>query len=311
MRLATVHFIPVVGDDWYQTRRKDAEGEFFRNVITPRGRGNRQGIYCLTATGRLLASKNAQEADVMLETLEQALAVWQRLPARERTPAAIRIPAPGRSDARLVRTPPEGGLILNVFTRILERKKGEWVRGSCRFPGGEQAGRDHLWLTRAEWQSLVPAEPRRGSTFPVPAAISRRILQFHLVDNTRGEPPFWERGEVRRSRLTLTVEEASASTIRLRLDGSALLATAANPARADRGFDVHLLGYLAYDRGKKTFTRFDLVAVGDHWGEGPYTPDARRGRQPLGIAFTLSSGKRPADRIPPQKARQFEEYMGK
>ena len=47
--LAQNHFIPVAADDWYQRRRQDDEGEFFRKVADqgPRkgqGGGTRQGM---------------------------------------------------------------------------------------------------------------------------------------------------------------------------------------------------------------------------------------------------------------------------
>ena len=32
IRLAAEDFVPVTADDWYQRRRQDAEGEFFRKV---------------------------------------------------------------------------------------------------------------------------------------------------------------------------------------------------------------------------------------------------------------------------------------
>ena len=40
-----------------------------------------------------------------------------------------------------------------------------------------------------------------------------------------------------------------------RVEGSALLATDADPSKADRGFDVRLAGVLEYDPGKRAFTR--------------------------------------------------------
>src|SRR6478672_1245892 len=65
--MATEDFVPVTADDWYQRRRQDAEGEFFRKVADqgPRkgeGGSTRQGIYCLTAAGQLLNYKNAAHA---------------------------------------------------------------------------------------------------------------------------------------------------------------------------------------------------------------------------------------------------------
>ncbi len=115
---------------------------------------------------------------------------------------------------------------------------------------------------------------------------------------------------MRSRKLTLTVVEAT-SVVRLRLEGSALLATKADPKEAERGYDVSLLGSIDYDRGKKAIVRFDLVALGDHWGESRLTRGARPGRTPLGVAFELARGDQAADRVPPQAARNFQEYLGR
>ena len=61
--LLTQHFVPVARDDWYERRRDDAEGEFFRRLFGAKhvkdphadAGGTRQGMYCLTADGTLLA----------------------------------------------------------------------------------------------------------------------------------------------------------------------------------------------------------------------------------------------------------------
>src|SRR5207253_664456 len=95
---------PVAGDDWYQRRRQDAEGEFFRKVADQGPRkgqsgSTRQGIYCFTADGELLAYKNAgQDADVMRELFQQGLKKWNRLPAERRKPGVVRVGDPGRVD---------------------------------------------------------------------------------------------------------------------------------------------------------------------------------------------------------------------
>jgi hypothetical protein len=290
-------------------------GKFFRSVADqgPRkgeGGSTRQGIYCFTADGKLLAYKNAgQNPDVMREVFRQALREWQRLPAERRRPGAVRVDDAGKVDAAYARTPPPGGLIVNVYTRILDRKDGELCKGACKTPGGDQAARDHLWLTEAEWKSLIPAEPRPGQVVSLPPRIAERILRFHLTDNTRGEPPMWRPEEIRSQLLALTVEEVTSEKVRLRLVGQALLATNPDASKADRGFDVRLLGVIGYDRVKRAIDRFDVVAVGEHWGEGPYTRGARPGRTPLGIAFELSPGTAAADRVPPQAARELRNYF--
>jgi hypothetical protein len=318
VQMATRDFVPVAGDDWYQRRRQDDEGRFFRAIADqgPRkgaGGSTRQGIYCLTAGGRLLAYKNAgHNPQVMRETLRQALREWSKLPAAERAPGAVKVGPPGAVDPQYARTPPPGGLILKVYTRALERDDNHgYAPAACAVGRGNQPARDHLWLTQAEWRSLAPSNPKRGDTRPLPAAIASRILRFHLVDNTRGEPPMWRREDIRASDLTLTVEQVNAGGMLLRLDGRALLMTDPDETRAERGYDARLSGWLQYDAARQAFVRFDIVAVGEHWGEGRYTRGARAGRAPLAVAFELATGERPADRVPPQAARDAGGYFGR
>jgi hypothetical protein len=315
--MATEDFVPVAGDDWYQRRRDDAEGEFFRRVADqgPRkgeGGSTRQGIYCLTADGRLLAYKNAgQNPDAMREALRQGLREWGKLPEGRRRPGAMTVEDAGKADPRYARRPPAGGLVVRVYTRILDRDRGELCRGSCPTLGGEKAARDHLWLTEGEWKALTPTGPVLGGVSALPAAVAERILRFHLTDNTRGEPPMWRLEDIRSQKMALTVEEVTPAAVQLRLDGSALLATDANVSRAARGFDVRLAGQIRYDRQKKVIDRFDVVAVGEHWGQGPFTGGARPGRQPLGIAFELAPDDSAADQVPPQAARDIGAYFGR
>jgi hypothetical protein len=318
--MATKDFVAVSGDDWYQRRKEDDEGAFFRKVSDQAGRGSRdesggstrQGIYCFTASGRLLAYKNAGQApDVMRDMLKEALAKWRKIPLPERRPGAVKVPDLSTTDERFTRTPPPGALIANVYTRLLDRDaNGELCDADCKGKRGDEAARDHLWLTEPEWRSLVPAGVKPGDQFPLPDAIADRICRFHLVDNTRGEPPMWSREHIRARQFSVTIEESTESGIRARLDGAAVIATKSDLEQADRGYDLRLLGYVHYDAAANGIDRFDLVAVGNHWGEGTYTGGARPGRTPLGVAFELASGKSPADRVPPQASRLIDEYFG-
>lgn len=315
IRLAREQFIPVTADDWYQRRREDAEGEFFRRVADqgPRkgkGGSTRQGIYVFTASGQLLGYRNPGDADNMRQELQRALARWQRLPARERQPGGVELKAAGPVDRRYERTPPKGTVVVDVFTRILDRTAdGSYRAGSCTFPGGDQAARDHLWLLPEEWQKLLPANPEQGQQVPLPKSLVQRLVRFHLVDNTRGEPPMWRKDEVRKADLQLTVEKVDKEGVLLRLEGTAVLATSADMDQARRGYDVRLRGYLHFDGAKKTLDRFDVVAVGDHWGAGPFTPNPRPGKASLGVLFRLSQGDSPADQVPPQAAREIGAYL--
>lgn len=197
------------------------------------------------------------------------------------------------------------GLILEVRARELDLLD---TGGLCKARGRplrqDLPSLDHAWLTREEWRSLAPGRSEVGFEYSVPSSIARRIARFHLVDNTRGEPNLWAASEIRR----LEMKPASRTNdqrIVVALEGSAHLET----KDAERGFEPRLQGVLELDRGKNVFRRFDVVAVGEHWGAGTYTEGARPGRSPLGIAFQIAAGDDPADTIPPQAARNIREYF--
>lgn len=326
IKLINENFIAVAADDWYQRRRDDAVGKFFVDVANqgPRkgeGGGTRQGIYAFTASGKLLSYRNHRDVGVMLDEFRGALDKFSKLPAAEREPGAVQVPPldDAKLDKRFTRTLPEGAIVVRVFARTLERDENGKYKTCAASEGESRKGflssLDHLWITAEEWGSLIPRDAKVGDKIAIPAALSARIARFHLVDNTRGEPPMWERDHVRKNALRLTVTEATQSSLKLRLDGEVLLSTTAElpaseeVAKNERGYDVHLLGYVEVDRRKPAITRVDIVALGDHWGEGTYTRGARPGKSPFGIAFELADGKHAADAVPPQASRDIGGYL--
>jgi hypothetical protein len=258
----------------------------------------------------LLIYKNAgQDADVMRDVLRRGLAQWRKLPAERREPGMVKIEKLAKTDPRYARTPPKEGLVVRVFSRLLDREKdGTYRDADCAGKQGDAPAVDHLWLTREEIQSLATAAGR-GDSFDMPAVITQRMLRFHLIDNTRGEPPMWRSQDIRSGKLTLTAGESKGAETILRLEGSALLSTAADTTKADRGYDVRLTGEIRIHPSSGRITRFDVVAVGDHWGQGTFTGGARPGRTPLGVAFEVADGRHPGDSVPPQAAREVQEYF--
>ena len=310
IKLCQTAFVPVTGDDWYQRRRKDREGEFFRGLAEASGKQGHtlQGIYIFAADGTPLAYRNSgQSAEITKQVMREALAAFQRLPEAKRKPA---VEAPGALDDAFDRTPPAGGLILKAYTRILDFKDGEYRRGTCKAVGGEKAARDHMWVTKDEVKALVPAKAEVGFRYPLPAKVAERLARYHLIDNTRGEPILWEPADLRGKRISLVVTSATADAVELRLEGEVLLATDADPAKAERGYEARLLGSLRYRPAKGTFDRFDITAVGTHWGEHPHNSPARPGKGLLGQSFELAAD-RPGDRVPPQGARDRDKYFGR
>jgi len=238
--------------------------------------------------------------------LKEGLEAWKKLPESERR-LARGVPLPKLSNYTEPPNPPAGGLVLNVYTRGLQRDAGGALSapnkvlvagGSYSFPAEPQL--DHLWVKEAEWKAVIPTSPKEGASTPVPDGLVRRIATFHLLDKCLGTPHhLWM---VSRGTLTATVEKVTPTAVRLRLDGSAVL--------ADYGpYPVRLLGYLTYNSAKKSITRFDLVALGRDGGDlrtgkedrerGLLKYDVRPGCSPLmGVAFELA-GRSPQDRVPP------------
>lgn len=307
------HFVSVAADDWYQRRQDDALGRFFREVASqgPRkgaGGSTQQGRYVFSASGKLLGFNNNRDPERILRMLRDSLAAFEALPEQERAPGAVTIPAlaPTDLDQRYSRIPPADGLVVKVHARVLEQdpQSGRFV--ACGTPGkntstyrhnGFGASTDHLWITAPETEALLGAL-RDGGKVPAPVAV--RLARFHLVDNTRGEPPHWRREEIRSLRLTGKPIEGNPD--RLSLTGQFHLET----ADGSRGYQGALRGVVEVQSG--VVKRLDLVALGQHWGEGPYTGGARPGKTPLGIAFTLGDPEAPADRVPPQGIRWEDGY---
>jgi hypothetical protein len=116
----------------------------------------------------------------------------------------------------------------------------------------------------------------------------------------------------------LTVDAVTASLVRLRLDGFAKLGKEPPAAVAQGkcacidqwGYEPRVLGFIDYDTVKKVITRFDAVALGNHFGRLGIADSATRlGLEPLGISFALVTGNAPADRIAPGRTPTAKDYF--
>jgi hypothetical protein len=316
--------------------RKDAVGQFYRDAGLKLDKV--EAIQCcLTAGGKVL------EATHLGIDLKNTLEKWKALPDSERAPGAVKVPSRGKVDSKYIGiTPPAGGLILKVHTRVFMRN----VEGKLRYVNGadlwfDEKGKDtleadyrkgrtaaheaqpnHMWLTEAEWKSLMPVNPKKADEIPVPAGIADRILRWHLNPLRfygRYGLDALDRKDVRAGQLTLTVDAVAPRVVRLRLDGFGRLGKVPPVAVAEGkiasldqwGYEPRVLGFLEYDPQQRVFTRFDIVALGEHFGRlgnGRRAP-SRIGLQPLGIAFELVKGDQPADRIPPGRPSHSRTYF--
>jgi hypothetical protein len=335
VKLVKDNFVAVSVSNFDQGRR-DAVGQFIRDsgMKLPGAGGS---IWYVTPSGKLLGGDT--HASGTYSDPRKAIREWQKLPEAERKPGAVQVGEVGEVDLlRAGPKPPAGAMILKLHYRAFMRdadgklrhltSKDLWHASGkneaafeTQYPGSittPQSQVDHMWLTEAEWKSLMPEAPRQGDKYPLPAAIKDRMVRWHLNPHVvYGEANALDRKSVRASELTMTVVEVSPTTVRLRLDGFAKLGTEApesaktgKPCFNQWGYEPRLLGLLEYDVAKKRFTRFDIIAMGDHFGKlGHDDSAARPGLQPLGVTFELGNGDLPADRVPPGRTPSASKYF--
>ena len=274
VKLLQTRFIPVAIDQAYQRRQKDNEGRFYQKIANqgPRkiGQGTTQGLYAADASGRFLGYNNNRAAARVLGMMNAAL--------QKHRPAKVAAIAKGKPDTRYNPQLPKGGLVVRVTSKVL----GGYEETDNEFRRIFQSslGRDNLWIRADEHAALAKGQ--------LPQSLLKRLARFHLVDNTRGEPPIWRDNEIKKLEGTLRNGQLRA-TVQLQ------------SADNKRAFEAQLFGHIETQAGK--VTRLDLVAKGHFRGEGTYTRNAPKGRFPLAIAFTLADGKDAADTIPPQGSR--------
>lgn len=268
-------FIPVAIDQAYQRRSKDAEGEFYRKFISTSGRkpsGTTQGLYAGTAEGKLLGWTNNRNPERVLALLKKALNDYKYVDTKALNQTANK----GHWNPNLKH--PEGGFCARVNGKVLggyEKTEDQW-----RELVQKAVSRDNLWANKSEHEALV-----KGI---FPESLQKRIARFHLVDNTRGEPPMWKENEI--VSLSMNIENG-------KITGKAILKS----EDGSRSYDAEFLGYLEVKDGK--LSRFDLIAKGMYSGEGQFTRGAPKGKFPYAVSISLADGTDMADGIPPQGSR--------
>lgn len=303
-------FIPVAVNCSGLPRRPGPDGEYFR-LIAEQGHyagrvhptDTRQGQYCATPRGELLASGNVRQARPLLEMLHRALAAGGGRGAGEPLPA----------DGPAGRIPPAGGLVLRVWARDLPRPQPvaeEWHRRAFNL--------DHVWLTAEEGAGLLPAEVRPGAAADWPRQVLWRIARFHLLDTVRGESPPWPQDAVRVAELRTVVRDRAGTTTRLALEGRVRIEWThrwrrdvdGTPLESGSGMDLELGGSAEWDG--TAFRALELVAAGPRWGRSQYNArEGDPGPAPIGFLFELAAPGQPGgllgDDRPP--ARVGERYF--
>ncbi len=270
-------FIPVAIDQAYQRRQQDTEGEFYRKIASqsPRSGFNSttQGFYVASAAGELLLYNNNRDPHKVRHLMAEKLKEFRSGAPPRATPLKA-----AKTDPRFNVAIPDGGLVVRVRAKVMGGYEPTTDRWRRLFQTA--LSRDNLWISKSEHRQLIAGN--------VPDSLQKRIARFHLVDNTRGEPPMWEPHEIRSSNMALNDGV---------LTGNVKLAT----RQGDRTFTASIRGHVEVQNDR--VVRFDVVASGDFEGEGRYTGGAPKGKFPLAVSFELADGSDVADGIPPQGSR--------
>ncbi len=281
--MLTEDFVPVALDQWYERRQRDAKGDFYRKIAAQGPRSNfentTQGHYACDASGKLLGfNGNHVDLDRVRSMMKKALDDFD--PNSYDGVAAVEA---GTLDSKFAFKPPVDGMVIRVHSKILAGY--QQPKNSHESAFQNSVGQDNFWIQASEKNMLIKAVQENGD---IPTAIAQRIARFHLIDNTRGEPPRWTFEEI--ESLGLKVQDGI-------INGSVKLLT----KDGKRGYEASLFGHIEVDGDD--VTRFDMVADGKFWGEGQYTNWAPKGKFPMVVTFQIADPDRPEYQAVPHGAK--------
>ena len=280
IRMLKNEFVPVAIDQWYQRKQQDTEGEFYRKVASQGPRNNfqqtTQGHYVCSPDGTLLGFTSYHvSAERTRAMMKKAIESFDSKPL-----ASLKMTKNFKIDSKYRRDPPEGGLHLRVFTKVLsgyESPDQSWKTAMHK-----SVGRDNAWFKAGEKIS-IERWINKGGQFPEKLLL--RLARFSLNDNTRGEPDRWTAKQVRVAELSIDSQGKMTGRVHLETENG------------KRGYVASLIGMAK--TSEDGVVRFDLLAKGEYWGSSRFTHGAPKGKFPLVVALELSDGSESMDRIPP------------
>ena len=299
MVAATKDFVCAVDEVWRLQRGTDAESRHFQAMADHGhyggGGGTRQGLYILTADGTFLASSNELSAEGALATLAEGLDAWA-----ETKPAQRTLPA----DWDLERKRWEDSLPPDAL--ILRSWNADLGEGAQR----ERLNRDHVWFTRAEARGWLGEDPRPGDEHVVAATITDRLVQFHLVDNVRGQTLPFAKSETTGSQLRTTVTARDGDVVDFVISGETAAETDGTWRMGDndwkpterfpRGVMTQIDGYGRYDLGAGRFETLTFTAAGTRTGRTNLNGRGPDDVGPAGIGWVFERvPQKPSTRIAP------------
>ncbi len=297
-----VSFVSVADEVGRLQRGDDAECRAFKSFCEEGHYGGRseptstrQGIYAVTPKGKFLASINTRSAANMAAMLRTALARWAELPEAERRLTDEEVHAL-QATKRFEDRYPTDGLVLVEYLRDLGRPvvERDWRTRAWNT--------DHVWFTRSEAAALVPDSPEIGARTTVPARLVERLARLHLVDSVRGQTPSLSKDAIVEAWLQSEVVGRDGDDILLQFAGKTRtetkgrwpIDTEAAASTQLRGVSTELRGRARWHAKDQRFTTFELLAIGERWGETQYNErSGDAAPAAIGFAFVLAKPDHP------------------
>lgn len=241
---------------------------------------SRQGIYVFTPDGEFLASINELSAERVLKTIQQGLEKWEQLPDERKRARASKSIEPKH---RWEQFYPIGGLVLHVNVRDLPNSSDPKAE---RLP---TRNRDTAWFSKSEVAKMIPVELDVGGSFEFSPAFVKRMARYHFVDNVNGQTQSFSKSQTASSRITGKVIRNDGRKLEIEISG-ATLGQVGDDRESGRGVKTKILGHAVFDKEKKSFREFELVAVGERWGRTRFN-DRRHQLEttPIGYVFQMAA----------------------
>lgn len=279
-------FVPVAFDQFYQRQQNDAEGKFYQRIASQGPRNNfihtTQGCYVADAAGNFYGYNNNFGAEQLLGVVKEGLNQFNSKKSNLHSISKIKR---DKSDPKFTRSIPGGASVVQVNAKVLYAAENELDTEHGQI-FNNAISRDNLWV--------LPDEIEKLSHGVVAKSLIDRILRFHLVDNTRGEPEMWDASEFKTANLEVLSQN--------RIEGEVWLET----PDGKRGYRANIKGQFEVEDNRR-LTRFDMVAFGQHWGKSQWVADAAEGKTPLVVTFRLADKNDVAYTIPPQGTKGWQE----
>ena len=235
------------------------------NIERVRNGQTAQGFYVVGPDGSFYAYNNNRSVERVLGVMDTALTQYNLRP-----PKKVSIPASQAKSTQPWQLP-SGASILRTHSRIIPVPSGA-------AQSNNRVARDHLWILKEELQTIYD-KCFGTASFEMPKTLASRIIRFHLVDNIRGEPVFWDGPEIKKAAIRVFPKPGDRNTFTL--TGDFEMQTAGN----ERGMSGKIEGEMTLDPKTMRIVRSRVLADATAWGAGPYTPNPPAGKFALKIAF--------------------------